>query len=93
MLLLNTTESENYGDAKQNNLFLSTSQRGRLFCQVKKSGFNKGLMLSWFLQSLALSQRHCGVGLSVSPGGPVPSKGELYECLLWPFADATPFRN
>lgn len=38
-----------------------------------------------FLQSLAVSQRHRGVSLSVSPGGPVPSKGELWGWLLWPF--------
>lgn len=45
-----------------------------LCCRVKKSGFHKGLMIPWFLQSLAVSQRHHGVSLSVSPGGPVPSK-------------------
>lgn len=31
-------------------------------------------MIPWFPQSLAVSQRHHGVSLSVSPGGPVPSK-------------------
>lgn len=31
-------------------------------------------MPPWFLQCLALSQRHSGVSLSVSPGGPVPCK-------------------
>lgn len=44
------------------------------FCHVEKSGFNKGLMPPWFLQSLALSQCHSGVSLGVSPSGPVPSK-------------------
>lgn len=70
--------SGNYTSAMPNNytfLWLFFTLTGRFCCcQVKKSGLIKNLMILWFLQSLALSQRHHGVSLSVSPGGPVPSK-------------------
>lgn len=54
--------------------YFSHSLEGFNCCQVRKSGSNKNLMIPRFLQSLALSQRHHGVSLRVSPGGPGPSK-------------------
>lgn len=63
---------------------------GRFLCwQVKISGFNKGRMIPWFSQSLAVRRRHHGV----RPGGPVPFQGKPWGWLLWPFAIATPFRD
>ena len=64
--------------------------RGFLFCQVEKSGFNKGLKPArvWRFYSAA--------AVSVSVSAPVAlslPNSQLSEGLLWPFADATLFQR